>query len=216
MTPRAPRGDGERCDPVAEILLALSVCGAAVPEHIARATGLAEPSVAEALAELRASGRVATGEGQAERVSLTEAGRAAAGQVVEGERAALAAEVAARYARFRDLDRALKKAITRWQLRTVGGVEVANDHRDRAHDAAVLAELGDVGTRAIGWIDPLARRRARYRRYRERIEAALARVRAGEVGWIAGVGVDSLHSIWWQLHGDLLAILGRARGASEA
>jgi DNA-binding MarR family transcriptional regulator len=216
LTARSARGEDESSEPVAEVLLALSASGASAPDQIARSTGLATASVAAAIEELRDSGRISTAAAPPERARLTEAGRAAAGEVLERERAAFGADVAARYARFRALDRALKEAITRWQVRTVGGVEVANDHRDRAHDAAVLAELVDVGARAVAWLEPLARRRSRYRGYRGRIEAALARVRAGEVGWIAGVGVDSLHSIWWQLHGDLLAILGRARGASDA
>jgi pyruvate,orthophosphate dikinase len=213
---RPPSDDAESGGPTAEVLFALSLCGAGAPAELARGTGLAEAVVRSALADLEGAGRVAIVDPRNGGGSLTAAGREAAQQVVRREREVLAGEVSPRYARFTVLDRALKQAVSRWQVRTVGDVEVANDHRDRAHDAAVLDEIRDVCGRAVAWLDPLTRRRSRYRRYRERLESALARIEAGEVGWIAGIEVDSLHSIWWQLHSDLLAILGRRRGAAEA
>lgn len=215
MTEASPRGDTGP-DPAAEVLLALAVCGPLAAARAADAIGSTEASVAEQIEGLLAAGRVARTAAEGDLISLTEAGREAAAEVVRREGAALGAQLAAVHGRFAALDRALKEAITRWQVRTVGGVEVPNDHRDRAHDGAVLADIGDLGERAVAWLEPLARRRSRYRRYRDRLAAALARIAAGEVGWIAGLGVDSLHTIWWQLHGDLLAILGRTRGSSEA
>jgi hypothetical protein len=202
-------------DSAGEVLFALAVGGDAGPARIASTSGLPEPSVREVLGALRGAGRVAPAARPGE-WSLTAAGRVAAAAAIERERADLGADVSSRHPRLAALDAALKEAITRWQIRNVGGVDVPNDHRDPGHDAAVVEDLGELARAAVVWLAPLAERRARYRRYGERIEAAVARVRAGEAGWIAGLGVDSLHSIWWQLHSDLLAVLGRPRGSSEA
>ena len=52
--------------------------------------------------------------------------------------------------------------------------------------------------------------------YSERYEAALARARAGEREWVDGLGRDSCHTVWFQLHEDLLATLGIPAGTSRA
>ena len=48
--------------------------------------------------------------------------------------------------------------------------------------------------------------------YSERYESALARARDGEREWVDGLGRDSCHTVWFQLHEDLLATLGIPRG----
>ena len=38
------------------------------------------------------------------------------------------------------------------------------------------------------------------------------RVERGERGWVDGVGLDSCHRVWFEVHEDLLATLGIPRG----
>ncbi len=40
----------------------------------------------------------------------------------------------------------------------------------------------------------------------------MKRVAAGQSRWLDGLGIDSCHTVWMQLHEDLLASLGLQRG----
>jgi hypothetical protein len=49
--------------------------------------------------------------------------------------------------------------------------------------------------------------------YAERYSAALERVDRGERAWVAQPRIDSCHTVWMELHDDLLATLGLKRGS---
>jgi hypothetical protein len=57
----------------------------------------------------------------------------------------------------------------------------------------------------------VARHVDRFGRYRSRLRAALARVDEGDHDWLTSPRVDSYHSVWMQLHEDLLLALGTDR-----
>ncbi len=48
-------------------------------------------------------------------------------------------------------------------------------------------------------------------RYRERLDAALARAEGGEIEFVSGAKIDSYHTVWFELHEELLRILDRTR-----
>ena len=48
--------------------------------------------------------------------------------------------------------------------------------------------------------------------YRERLRSARRRVVDGEHDWFTSPRVDSYHTVWMELHEDLLAALGWERG----
>ena len=52
----------------------------------------------------------------------------------------------------------------------------------------------------------------RFARYAPRLTNAVDRVRAGEVDWFTKPVLDSYHTVWFELHEDLLATLGIERG----
>ena len=54
--------------------------------------------------------------------------------------------------------------------------------------------------------------RSRLRRIRD----ALDRVQDGEHDWLVSPRLDSYHTVWMQLHEDLLLALGIARGEEGA
>jgi hypothetical protein len=56
-----------------------------------------------------------------------------------------------------------------------------------------------------------AQAQPRLSRYLERLEFAYDRILAGEIDWVSGVRIDSYHTVWFELHEDLLRILGRTR-----
>lgn len=148
--------------------------------------------------------------------SATDAGR------VEGERR-LAAEldrsgsrdtVVGVHADFLPLNRRFGEACTRWQVRPDRTDPMAlNDHTDWAWDEGVLRALASVDARLRGLVDRLAGRLQRFDGYADRYSAALAKVDAGERRWVDAPDVDSCHTVWIQLHEDLLATLGIPRGS---
>jgi len=159
--------------------------------------------------------RGATPDGVA-RFRLTYDGRHRAAEILSRERAELAGRLAPLLAGFDASNRALKALVQRWQVRSIGTAQVVNDHSDAAYDERILRDLGALLGAAGPWLERLAPLRPRYRRYRERLAVALDRAGRGEHDYVAGLRVDSVHAIWWQMHGDLLAVLGRARTAADA
>jgi hypothetical protein len=123
---------------------------------------------------------------------------------------------------FVGLNMRFLKVCTDWQVRPVAGDPLAaNDHRDWAWDEGVLRNLGWVGTKLADVMTPVAERLRRFDGYAERYAAALTKVNdrehpraAGERRrWVDAPDVDSCHTVWIQLHEDLLSTLGIPRGS---
>lgn len=148
--------------------------------------------------------------------SVTDSGR------VEGERR-LAAEldragardtVVGVHAAFLPLNRRFGEACTRWQVRPDRSDPMAlNDHTDWAWDEGVLRTLASAEAGLRGLVERLAGCLQRFDGYADRYSAALAKVDAGERRWVDAPEVDSCHTVWIQLHEDLLATLGIPRGS---
>jgi hypothetical protein len=121
--------------------------------------------------------------------------------------------LAAAYERFLPLNRVLLQICTDWQVRSGG---VPNDHRDPVYDWGVIDRLvrldEQVGPVARG----LGRHIVRFAPYRERMREARRRVEGGETDWLASPRIDSYHTVWMQLHEDLLLGLGRKRDEEPA
>ena len=64
--------------------------------------------------------------------------------------------------------------------------------------------------RPIG--DRLADDLTRFAGYPDRFSAALERVDQGQRNWVDGSRIDSCHTVWFELHEDLLSTLGLERG----
>jgi len=124
-------------------------------------------------------------------------------------------EVLARraYERFLPLNRELLRVCTDWQVRPGG---VANDHRDARYDWAVLDRLHALDERIAPIASRLGRRIERFATYRPRLRAALARVDEGDTEWLSSPRFDSYHTVWMQLHEDLLLAIGADRAREPA
>ncbi|MFM8408784.1 MAG: hypothetical protein ACKOCT_00770 [Alphaproteobacteria bacterium] len=200
--------------PAEEALLVLAVRGPLRPTALAAALGLGEGVALELVEEQVRQGLVehdASG-----RVRLTGAGSTAAGATIARERHALGPETASLAERFDDLNRRVKAAITDWQVVRVGSAVVPNDHSDPRRDAAVLDRLAQAGAAAGQLLRPLSRARRRIAVLLSRLDEALSRAVAGGGEWVCGLGVESVHAVWWNLHAELLALLGRERGEADA
>jgi pyruvate,orthophosphate dikinase len=58
---------------------------------------------------------------------------------------------------------------------------------------------------------PLAEALRRYAVYGARLTSALELARAGDQRFVASPRVDSYHSVWFELHEDLIRLAGRKR-----
>ena len=146
--------------------------------------------------------------------SLTTAGRLQNESELADELAVAraAARVGRVHAAFVPLNARLQRACTDWQLRpTATDPLAANDHTDERWDRTVLAELAGLATALGPLVRGLSDVLARFDGYSTRFATALGRVRAGDHAWVDGVGRDSCHAVWFELHEDLIATLGLAR-----
>ncbi|MDQ3108180.1 MAG: MarR family transcriptional regulator, partial [Actinomycetota bacterium] len=106
-----------------------------------------------------------------------------------------------------DVNTELLTVCTDWQLRESG----LNDHTDAAYDRSVIERLEAVDAKVQPVCADLASALERFCDYGSRFANALERVRAGERDWFAKPMIDSYHTIWFELHEDLLATLGIER-----
>jgi hypothetical protein len=147
--------------------------------------------------------------------SLTDSGRA------EGEKRLLAelqdsggrAVVEDIHKRFLPLNARFQAEVTKWQIRQLPGDELAcNDHNRLRWDDRVLDSLERTIGHARALCESVSGVLQRFDGYHVRLGCALAAVMSGRRDLVDGLDVDSLHRIWFELHEDLLATLGRQRG----
>jgi hypothetical protein len=194
------------------VLHALRCAGFSGRASLAAVTGLSEADVESELIDLAVAGLVTHTAGDFGGWGLTEAGRAADAERIAGELASAVARAAvtAAFERFLVLNPELLDLCTAWQLRSADGAMTMNDHSDAAYDARVLDRFTDFHRRAEPVCAELSAALPRFHRYRVRLADALARAKAGEPAYVADT-TTSYHSVWFQLHEDLLATLGIPR-----
>ena len=113
--------------------------------------------------------------------------------------------VQAAYARFGPLNRTLIQICNDWQVRAG---EVPNDHRDPVYDWGVIDRLVAHDQQTGPVVRSLGRQVSRFAQYRDRLRGARRLVEAEEHDWLLSPRIDSYHTVWMQLHEDLLLGLG--------
>jgi pyruvate,orthophosphate dikinase len=149
-------------------------------------------------------------------VRLTAAGKLAASEAFTADREAIGEKRAIdMLEEFHNLDARMKEIVTAWQVREIAGEQVLNDHTDAAYDAHVIDDLAALHTETAASLAPLAGVLPRFGLYRSRLDHAVELVR-GDQRFVASPRVDSYHSIWFELHEDLIRVAGRNRAAEAA
>jgi DNA-binding MarR family transcriptional regulator len=197
------------------VLHAVRLKGFAEPDSIAALWALDEAEVASTLTSLQEDGSVQRRDGRVSGWSLTPEGRARHAEAVAEELAATGtrADIEAAYRRFLEVNPELLGTCTAWQLRQVDGGQAVNDHTDAAYDAGVIERLTALHGKAEPVVGDLAAALDRFARYPVRLAHALERIREGDVAWFTKPLLDSYHTVWFELHEDLLSTLGLQRGA---
>ncbi|MGY0064204.1 transcriptional regulator [Streptomyces sp. LZ34] len=194
------------------VLHALRCVGATSLARLHAVTGLDESDVESELIDLGAEGLVTRMSGDMPCWLLTDAGRAADAERItdELESANARRAVEAAFGRFLVLNPELLDLCGAWQLRTIDGIVNANDHSDPAYDSRVLDRFADLDRRAAPVCAELSAALPRFGRYRDRLAGALDRAASGALEYVTD-STTSYHTIWAELHEDLLATLGMRR-----
>lgn len=113
---------------------------------------------------------------------------------------------------FHAVNDALKSIVTAWQMRDIGGTQVINDHADADYDRSVLRRVeAEVHPDIVPMLDRLTAAEPRLARYISRLDRALERIGAGETDMLAHPIKDSYHTVWFELHEELIRLTGRTR-----
>ncbi len=163
-------------------------------------SGRTEVDIASELVAAAVDGQIRT-RGEEGRRSLTPAGEAELSALLAADcyRAGRAALVTG-YEAFLPLNRRFLAACQAWQ-----------DNAPRVAGLEVFAEL----TQLIGPVlDALTHRRSRFGSYRGRLATAVERA-GTDSRWVDSPQIDSVHTVWFELHEHLLATLGKDRTAER-
>lgn len=199
--------------PRTRVLHALRLKGFADTDVVAVHAGLPADEADAILQALREEGLAAFREGRITGWSLTPDGR-------ETHRAVMAAEVdeagvrdgvEAAYRDFLAVNQQLLAVCTDWQVRD----GAANDHADAVYDKGVVTRLAEVHARITPVCQRLAAALDRFASYGPRFDNALEQVVAGGAEWFTKPVIDSYHTVWFELHEDLLSTLGIERSKEE-
>ncbi len=197
-------------EPGTLVLHGLRLKGFAETDVLAESTGLDDVTVIRALEAFAGEGLVTRKQGvDVSGWVLTPQGRAEHEKRLADEldAAGARADIEALYGRFTRLNPALLQVCTDWQLRD-GAI---NDHADGAYDAEVVSRLSDLHEQAVPVVAALAGSLDRFDGYGPRLQWAVDHVRCGDGAWFDKPLTDSYHTVWFELHEDLLATLGLER-----
>lgn len=146
-------------------------------------------------------------------VRISAEGRARLEELLRDERRNIdTSAILAAYAEFRSVNVELKALVTDWQLKD----GQRNAHDDPDYDASVLARLDQVHRRVTPIVDAASAELPRLGRYGAKLQTALDRVRAGETMWLSRPLIDSYHTVWFELHEELILAAGLTREAEDA
>ena len=196
-------------DPGFLVLHALRLKGFADTPVVAALTRLDEADAAKHLDAAAGDGQATRREGRITGWALTADGRARHSELIQEELAASGTRPAIEdgYRRFLEQNHELLSVCTDWQLRD----GTLNDHSDAAYDERIIGRLEAVDDRIQPVTADLGNALERFGQYGNRFTLALSKVKKGERDWFAKPMIDSYHTIWFELHEDLLATLGIER-----
>ena len=205
-------------DPRFLVLHGLRLKGFADAAAVAEAGGVDEADAKPLLDTLVVEELATYREGRLSGFALTPAGRAHHAELIAAELDAAGQRDAVHgaYTRFLAINQDLLAVCTAWQLREVEGQPVANDHTDAAHDGAVIDRLAELDAQVQPICADLGAALLRFAAYGPRLGDALSKVQAGDHDWFTKPMIASYHTVWFELHEDLLATLGLGRSAEAS
>ncbi|MCV7102771.1 MarR family transcriptional regulator [Mycobacterium palustre] len=160
--------------------------------------------VSATVAQLTESGLLIQGK----TLRISPEGRERLNALLEEERSGVDQKaLAAAYEDFRAVNNEFKAVMSDWQIKD----GQPNSHDDSEYDAAVLNRLKDVHQHALPIVAAVTASLPRLGAYAKKLDSALAKVEAGDTTWLARPIIDSYHTVWFELHEELIAASGLTR-----
>jgi hypothetical protein len=198
-------------DPYQLTLHTLTLRQLASAEQLSEITGQPQAEVEAGLQKAAGEGTVVAARGN---YMISPAGRALLDSVYPTAFAELraSAPVAVAMDSFETgVNKQVLALTTDWQTKELGSDRVPNDHADADYDAAVIDKLARVHEKTAKVLRPVADADPLVDRFLDRVGTALTRAEGGETDYVSGVRVNSVHTIWFQMHEHLLRLTGRER-----
>ncbi len=188
------------------VLQAVRLKGRVVRSDLAKTLD-ADPAVVDSAVARLIEARLLIGDNV---VKLSRQGRDRLADLLDEERRALdAAALASAYDDFRSVNVDLKAAVTDWQLKEGR----PNTHDDAEYDAAILARLDDIHRRVMPILAAAAMQLPRLNSYLAKLQRALDNIKIGDTAWLSRPIIDSYHTVWFELHEELIGAAGLTREA---
>ena len=196
-----------------DIAMALRLKGMASVDGIVEATGASSDDVASVLETMVAAEHASeTPRGH----RLTPEGKTWLDGLLDEERAGVDQDAMNQvYERFCDHNADFKQLVTDWQIKMVDGEQQMNDHTDAAYDQAIIDRLAALDAAVQPVFADAAGLAPRLARYLERFGDALTALQGGDQSMLAAPLKDSYHTVWFEMHEELILLSGRNR-ADEA
>lgn len=191
------------------ILQIIKLKGLATAAEVGAALGKDDPKLNQTLQNLVESGSITEARS---RYRLTPEGKSQLSTLLEAERGLINDQAMnAVYEKFSLLNSKFKALASSWQIRD-GEV---NDHSDESYDDQILLQLADLHQQFIPVVKHATELAPRLAIYARRFDEALNKVESGDHSWFLRPIIDSYHTLWFELHEDLIGLTGRTR-ADEA
>jgi pyruvate, orthophosphate dikinase len=197
---------------VDHLLQVLCLKGRATHEALGSAVEADPTAAIAAIAELEAAGLV---ESTKLGYRVTDLGRSRADELYAYEREQASPVIDDVYESFVPINDDIKQIVTDWQMRPVGGELTVNDHSDSRHDDRVIARLRRTDAKVSTALAPLSDALDRFDRYPRRLRRALTLIGEGDHSMLAAPLKDSYHTVWFELHEELIILSGRSRADVE-
>jgi pyruvate,orthophosphate dikinase len=189
-----------------QLLQAVCIKGRAKPEALEAA--IIEVDVATAIEKCEQDGLI---ENTKLGYRITDLGRQRVDELYAQEREHATVVIEEVYETFLPINDEVKQIVTDWQMREVGGQLVLNDHQDPAHDQGVIARLGDIDAKITAALASLCAVLPRFDCYSRRLRRALDLIDQGDHTMVAAPIKDSYHTVWFELHEELIILSGHER-----
>ena len=189
------------------VLQAVRLKGRVSPADLAATLNVGLANITDTIDRLTDSGLLVDGP----MLKVSPSGRVRLAELLAEERKGVnSAAMSAAYNDFRAVNTDLKSVVTDWQLK--GGPGGApNTHDDAEYDAAVLGRLDGVHARVMPVIEAAATQLPRLGAYSAKLVAALSKIKAGDTAWLTKPLADSYHTVWFELHEELILAIGLTR-----
>ncbi len=194
----------------------LRLKGFAQSHEIAQLVGLDEPSVTRELAKAAETDLTMFREGRRTGWTLKPAGRIENERLLAAEldAAGVRSQVMLAYRGFLAMNSTMLAVCTRWQVKHPE-TQLLNDHSDANYDQAVIVELTEIDVKVQPICADLAAGLQRFGMYGPRFTSAIQKLQSGDLDWFTKPIIESYHTVWFELHEDLLASLGIDRKTEQ-